>query len=156
MKGRKPIPDALKLLRGNPGRRPLNTQSPRFAPGIPDKPDWLGPLAAEEWLRLVADPDGQRVLTKADAGILVAICTCYEQWRECLAMIQQLGRSYTVKDADGNVRHRLRPEVLRYETALRQYVSFLTEIGFTPSSRSKIATLPEPPTPTGIGRFFTR
>ena len=155
MKGRKAIPNALKLLRGNPGRRPLNTQSPRFAPGIPDKPDWLGPLAAEEWLRLVADPDGQRVFTKNDLGILVAICTAYEQMRECLALIQQLGRSYAVTDADGNVRHRLRPEVMRYETALRQYVSFLTEIGFTPSSRSKVSRLPEPTDRSGISKFFT-
>lgn len=152
----KPKPTALKVLAGNPGRRPLNTREPQLTPGIPDKPTWFGMHASDEWDRLTEGMEAQRVFTKKDLGILVAICTAYEQWRECLEIIKVLGRSYTVEDMGGNTHYKLRPEVVRYETALTQYKSFLTEIGFTPSSRSKISTLPEPNDPSGINRFFTR
>lgn len=151
----KPKPTALKILAGNPGRRPLPQREPQYHPAIPQKPKWMGLYASEEWDRLTADMDGQRVLTKNDLGILVAICLAYEQMRECLGIIKQLGRTYTVEDMGGNRHFKLRPEVVRFETALSQYKTFLVEVGFTPSSRSKVQTLPEPCKPTGINQFFT-
>jgi hypothetical protein len=48
MRGRKPKPTFLKVLDGNPGKRPLNDQEPRPPQGIPDRPDWLDAEAQAE------------------------------------------------------------------------------------------------------------
>ena len=151
----KPKPSKLRVIQGNPGHRPLNMQEPEFQAGIPDKPQWLDVYASEEWDRLVGNLNGQRVFTKNDLGILVSICLAYEQMRETLAIIKQLGRSYTVEDLGGNTHYKARPECVRYETAQKEYRTLLAEIGFTPSSRSRIKTLPEPPKPKGTAKFFT-
>lgn len=151
----KPKPSALKLLAGNPGRRPLNMQEPQFESGIPDKPEWFDTYASEEWDRITGNLNGQRVFTTNDLGIIMALCLAYEQMRECLAIIKALGRSYTVQDMGGNTHYKARPECVRYETAQKEYRTLLSEIGFTPSSRSKVKTLPEPDKLKGTSRFFT-
>ena len=155
MPGRKPKSTALKLINGNPGRRPLNMQEPQLQSGIPDKPDWFDTYASEEWDRITSNLNGQRIFTKNDLGILVSICIAYEQLRETLAIIKELGRSYVVEDMGGNTHYKARPECVRFETAQKEYRTLLAEIGFTPSSRSKVKTLPEPPKPKGTAKFFT-
>ena len=55
MRGRRPKPTRLKMLTGNPGKRPLNGNEPRPAPAVPDCPAELGPLARTEWNRLVGE-----------------------------------------------------------------------------------------------------
>lgn len=54
MRGRKPKRTRIKLLTGNPGKRPLNLAEPRPEPAVPDCPPELGPGAQREWTRLVA------------------------------------------------------------------------------------------------------
>lgn len=154
-RGTRPTPTTLKILRGNPGRRPLNHDEPQFKPGLPDKPAWFDTYASEEWDRIVSSLNGQRILTKADLGILVATCLCYEQMRETHAVIKTLGRSYKVEDMSGNTHHKTRPECMRFENAQREYRALLIELGFTPASRGKIKILPEPKKFTGAGKYFT-
>ena len=48
MKGRKPVPTYLKILRGNPGKRPLPENEPTPEPGA-TMPDWFSPAAAAHW-----------------------------------------------------------------------------------------------------------
>jgi hypothetical protein len=38
MRGRRPKPTRLKVLTGNPGKRPLNMDEPQPEPAIPDCP----------------------------------------------------------------------------------------------------------------------
>lgn len=151
----KPKPTALKILHGNPGKRKLNELEPQYEAGIPDKPEWFDVYASQEWDRLTCNLNGQRVFTKNDLGVLVAICLAYEQMRETHAIIKTLGRAYMIEDMGGNKHYKTRPECMRFETALREYRTLLAEIGFSPASRSKIKTLPEPPKPKGTAEFFT-
>ena len=151
----KPKPTALKIISGNPGRRPLNKAEPQFESGIPEKPAWFDVYASEEWDRLTSNLNGQRVFTKNDLGILVSVCLAYEALRETHAIIKTLGRSYVVEDLGGQKHFKARPECIRFETAQKEYRTLLAEIGFSPSSRSKIKTLPEPKQPHGTSRFFT-
>lgn len=151
----RPKPSALKVLQGNPGRRPLNKDEPQFESGIPAKPEWFDTYASEEWDRITGNLNGQRVFTKNDLGILVALCLAYEQLRETHAILKQLGRSYTVEDMGGNTHYKARPECVRFETAQKEYRTLLAEIGFSPSSRSKVKTLPEAPKAKGTAKFFT-
>ena len=54
MRGRRPQPTRLKVLRGNPGQRRLNTREPKIQPGVPNPPDWLGDEAFEKWNEVAA------------------------------------------------------------------------------------------------------
>ena len=56
--GRKPQPTALKVLKGNPGRRPLNEDEPKPEVLLPRPPAHLSPVARREWRRAGASPRG--------------------------------------------------------------------------------------------------
>jgi hypothetical protein len=48
MRGRRPKPTRMKVLTGNPGKRPLNPTEPRPEPIVPDCPVELGPSARRD------------------------------------------------------------------------------------------------------------
>lgn len=43
--GRKNTPTQLKVLNGNPGKRPLNQNEPKPKPVMPECPSWLNGYA---------------------------------------------------------------------------------------------------------------
>ena len=52
MRGRKPKPTRLKLIEGNPGRRPIRGHEPQPPASQPTCPAHLSPTAKAEWKRL--------------------------------------------------------------------------------------------------------
>ena len=92
MPGPRPTPTYLKLLRGNPGRRPINKNEPK--PEIPAKqpapPAWLSAYALEEWQRLAPELWRINLLTKVDVAVFAMYCEAYARWRtaeEALALM---------------------------------------------------------------------
>jgi len=72
-RGRKPTPRGIKLLKGNPGRRPIAPEV-EFAPGIPERPPFLDAAARREWDRIVGELGPTRVLVKAEQMVLAGYC----------------------------------------------------------------------------------
>lgn len=72
-RGKKPTPRAIKLLRGNPGRRPIAPEI-EFQPGVPDRPAFLDAVARREWDRVVAELAPTQVLVKAEQMLLAGYC----------------------------------------------------------------------------------
>ena len=91
MRGRRPKPTRLKMLTGNPGKRPLNTSEPRPDVAIPECPSELGPVARREWDRLAGDLAALRLLTNLDRAALAAYCGAYALWAEATEAIQKYG-----------------------------------------------------------------
>ena len=91
MRGRRPKPTRLKVLTGNPGKRPLNGNEPRPAAAVPECPAELGPVARTEWNRLVGELSALRLLTNLDRAALAAYCGAYALWAEATAQIQRYG-----------------------------------------------------------------
>lgn len=141
MKGRKPVPTTLKLLKGNPGKRPLNEREPHPKPELLPCPGWLKGEAQAEWERITPILFRLGLLTTLDRVALEGYCMAYGRWRAAERVIQESG--LTVATADG--REKTSPYVkvsMEYENILR---SFLGEFGLTPASRTRIkAELPEP------------
>ena len=50
MRGRRPVPTCMKLLTGNPGKRPLNANEPQPKPEIPECPPQLALLWQIFWI----------------------------------------------------------------------------------------------------------
>jgi len=87
MRGRKPKPTGLKMLLGNPGKRPLNPNDPKLTPEIPTCPEWLDDKAQQEWHRLVPVLHKVGLLTTIDDMGLAALCTTLSRWAQAEAAI---------------------------------------------------------------------
>src|SRR5688572_4754536 len=82
MRGRKPKPSHLKLLEGNPGRRPSNPNEPQPPPAMPTCPAHLCPSAKAEWKRLARQLHVLGILTMLDRSVLAGYCQAYGRWVE--------------------------------------------------------------------------
>lgn len=82
MRGRKPKPTRLKLIQGNPGKRPLNPHEPKSEIAIPTCPAHLNASAKAEWKRLAREMADMGVITTFDRAALAAYCQAYGRWVE--------------------------------------------------------------------------
>jgi len=77
MAGRRPKSRKLKLVTGNPGKRPLRDDEPEAPPGWPDKPA-LPKIADAEWDRLAQLLEDEQRLTRADYPHLTGAALAYD------------------------------------------------------------------------------
>lgn len=140
MRGRKPKPTALKILDGNPGRRPLREREPEPRIGRPSCPHWLDLEAKREWRRISRELHAMGLLTQADRAALAAYCQCWSDWRSAVEAIREHGRTFSTEK--GEIRQR--PEVALGQKALTLLKSYLVEFGLTPSSRTRISVPVKP------------
>lgn len=142
MRGRKPKPTALKMLEGNPGRRPLNVAEPRPMSSMPDPPPHLNADALEEWERVVNQLHGCRVITQLDRPTLAAYCQAYGRWVQAeralaaMAARDAVTSGLMIKTSNGNAIQN--PLVGTANKAAADMVRFAAEFGMTPSARSRI------------------
>ena len=135
-RGPPPTPTRLKLIKGNPGRRPLNKREPDPKVDVPDCPKHLSPLAAEEWLRITAELYRMGLLTQLDRAALAAYCQAWGRWVEAETMIEKHG--LVVRSPNGTLMQT--PMLAIANRAMKQMREFLTEFGMTPSSRSRVSS----------------
>jgi P27 family predicted phage terminase small subunit len=138
MRGRRPKPTRLKVLTGNPGKRPLNTNEPRPEAAIPDCPEELGAVAHREWDRLVGELSVLRILTNLDRAALAAYCGAYAMWAEATEAIQKYGTM--VKSPSGYPVQSPYVSIANRQAEIMMRIA--SEFGFTPASRSRISTPP--------------
>jgi phage terminase small subunit len=63
MRGRKPVPGHLRILRGNPGHRPIPEEvQPILSEEPPSAPEWMPVYARIEWERLAPELHRLRLL----------------------------------------------------------------------------------------------
>ena len=75
-------PTALKLIAGNPGRRPLPENEPQPEPGA-EMPDWLTEEARVHWPQVAKQlEDNVGVLTRMDQVALAIYCEKSAQYKE--------------------------------------------------------------------------
>jgi P27 family predicted phage terminase small subunit len=139
MRGRRPKPTRLKVLTGNPGKRPLNVNEPRPEIAIPDCPVELGPVARREWDRLAVELSSLRILTNLDRAALAAYCGAYAMWAEATEAIQKFGTM--VKSPSGYPQQSPYVAVANRQAEIMMRIA--SEFGFTPASRSRITTPPK-------------
>jgi P27 family predicted phage terminase small subunit len=136
MRGRRPKPTRLKMLTGNPGKRRLNEDEPRPDPNIPECPPELGPVARAEWDRLVDELAVLRMLTNLDRAALAAYCGAYALWAEATVQLQKYGAM--IKSPTGFPIQSPYLSIINRQAEIMMRIA--SEFGFTPASRSRIAT----------------
>ena len=134
MRGPPPQPTVLKLLKGNPGKRPLNEDEPQ--PEVLatfDPPPSLSKAAADHWKIIAPLLAGNRLLTELDVDALSMYCEAKANWAHAIA---EYSKEPIITAPSGY------PMISPYHAiaskAFDQMSKLLTEFGLTPSSRTRI------------------
>ena len=139
MRGRKPVPSHLKVVSGNPGRRPINKSEPKPVRSRPAAPSHMSGKAQETWGYVSAILDRMGVLTEADAIALEMLCEAYADHLSARATLSERGSHYyETTNQSGDVMHRAHPAVAVMQDADKRIKAWLAEFGKTPSSRSRL------------------
>lgn len=138
MAGRRPTPSALKLVTGNPGKRPLNKKEPKPRTKVPVCPPHLDAKGKTVWKKLCTLLRRMGVMTEADGLALERLCDCYADILACRDLIERDGRTYTTIDQNANTLIKNNPAVNQLRAADAQFKSYLVEFGLTPAARSKV------------------
>ena len=132
--GRKPKPTNIKILEGNPGKRPLNEYEPKPLKKAPPCPKWLELEAKKEWRRLAKTLEAMGVLTDADMAAFAGYCQAYARWKEAEERITD--RGLVIRTPSGY------PQQVPYISIAQQYLKlmqqFAEQFGLTPAARSRI------------------
>jgi P27 family predicted phage terminase small subunit len=139
MAGRKPKPTQLKLLEGNPGKRPLPQNEPKPAPIAPDCPEWLCDDAKAEWARICPQLERLGLLTQVDMAAMVGYCESWAQYKKSMEFLHKHGEVYPIKNEDGSIKYLQQvPQVSIANKALGNIRAAASQIGLSPSDRGRI------------------
>lgn len=135
-RGRRPLPTALKVARGNPGKRKLNLDEPQPLPGAA-MPGFLSPEARKYWPDLAYQLEEAGVLTRVDGIALALLCEAFATWRTASRRAQ---RNPTVTSRKSGMVRRS-PYYTVMNEAQSQVLGLLREFGMSPASRTRVTRI---------------
>jgi P27 family predicted phage terminase small subunit len=147
MRGRKPTPTSLKIVRGNPGGRPLNQNEPRPRANA-EMPGWLSPEARKHWPVIARQLADAGILTEIDAPALALYCEAFVIWKQAYDNVLKFGlvvkaqSGFPVQSPFLSIANQQSERMLR----------ILAEFGMTPSSRSRV-TVSKPDGEDAFAKF---
>ena len=135
-RGRKPKPTKLRIIQGNPGKRPLNKQEPhpKVEDDFPSPPPGLPDKAIEAWNEYGPELYSAGLLTKLDAPMLEQWARAYADWKDALDRCDQFGK--VIKTTNGNVIHS--PYWSIANKAQDHLLKIQSEFGMSPTARTRI------------------
>ena len=134
-RGRKPTPSSLKILRGNPGNRPLNGEEPHPPSGFPPCPERLTGAALEAWDRFSKELTDCGVGTTLDATALELLCEAYAAHVEGAVQVAKHGPVWIERQEGKLPKFAYSPFWVVQNKEYKKLMALLTEFGMTPSSR---------------------
>lgn len=142
MRGRKPQPTHLKLVNGNPGRRPVTPDGFRPKAEIPDCPEHLTGEARKEWNRVTELLHEHGMIAQVDRGALAMLCTVWSRYVAAEEMIEKARQAapasmglFVKSPNDFPIQS---PWLAVSNRAMEQYRAMCDLFGLTPSARSRI------------------
>ena len=138
--GRRPTATIDKVLRGNPGKRPINQREPVAQVGLPPAPDHLDPDARAHWAEFGAALVAEQRIGVVYGPIFATYCVAWSRWQHAERQVRERGAvtsspsGYEVKSAWLTIA----------DKAWAQVVKSLGEMGLTPTAQSRAVKV-EPP-----------
>ena len=153
MKGRKPIPSNIVLLRG--GRRlthrPPRAEEPRPPERMPPCPRQLDKAARKEWRRIGKLLMAVRVITELDRAVL----TIYSQaWSEYVHACEEIPKQKPVWISPKDGQPKLNPWLRVEREACERLMRAIERLGLSPTDRARVKI--ETPKPMGKVESFMR
>ena len=150
MRGRKPLPSAVRRRNGNPGKRGYNPAEPVPPEGLPDCPDHLSEVARAEWERIAEALYDMGVLTTVDRAALAAYCQAYGRWVEAEEKLKET--PVMLKTPSGYVQQS--PWLSVSNKQLELMGRYMAELGITPASRSRVRLTDDKAGPEPVNIVF--
>lgn len=140
--GPPPKPTHLKVIAGNPGKRPLNESEPKPQGNLADPPVWMSESQKKDWCYVIQNaPRG--LLKRLDKGALTVWVVAEGIHREASQTLELEGT--VVQNPSG--RKVANPLLQIVDQQAKLMLKAAGELGFTPSSRTRISVSPAEETP---------
>lgn len=139
MRGRKPVPTQLKILRGNPGCRPLPTNEPKPRRVLPRPPKHLNERARRIWRSTAKELYVAGLLTTIDVHHLATYCSTYAEQLEAEENVKKTGM--VIKTLNGNFIQN--PYLGIVHRCIDILNKMRADFGMTPSARARIKVDPD-------------
>ena len=141
MRGRKPVPTYLKVIRGNPGKRALNTNEPQPTGDLLEPPEWMTESQKIGWTYAIEiAPAG--VLKKLDRSVLVAWVVAEDVHRNAAAMVDKFGLLTKAPHTGLPIQSPYLPIVNKQAQIMLKAAE---QLGFSPASRSRVQLIEDRP-----------
>lgn len=140
MRGRKPKPTQLKVVSGNPGKRPLNKNEPRPVAYLATAPEWMDDMQREYWDHVV-DSAPRGLLGTMDMGVVcnyVVAAAMHRKAAEAQSKLDEGKLAPMLTKTPGGMPIQS-PYVGIMNKQAQIMIKAAAEMGFTPSSRSRIS-----------------
>ena len=132
--GPKPKSNLLKVLEGNPGKRPLrNNLRIKLLKRI-QTPRWLPKYGKQFWRIHTPLLKSYGLLTELDSVAFEMLCVNYAVFRETAEILQKEGL-LTIDERKLTRKH---PAITIYINFSKLFLNLLRDFGMTPSSRSRL------------------
>lgn len=135
MRGRRPKPTALKAIEGNPGKRPLPENEPKFSTRT-TCPTFLDDDAKSCWRRLYPKLLQSGVLKAVDRDVLAAYCSAYSTWKKADEFLKKQ-KSQVYKTASKVLKPW--PQIAIRNAALDRMATYGAKLGIGPADRVRLA-----------------
>lgn len=147
---RRPKPTKLKILEGNPGKRPLNKLEPEPPMGDCPKPDWWEEKynAKETSLimreanlffdRMKPRLEDMGVLTVSDEPMFELMCYYYGVWRNAQHQLLTRGFVYPSINKQGGEYLAINPYATVANKIFKDFLNIASRFGMTPSDRTSL------------------
>ncbi len=144
MPSNKPEPSAITKLKGNPGRKKINKDEPKYEKAEESAPKDLDKNGRELWNKLMKQVREQGVLTKCDEALLFRYCEEWSTYKRALKELKKKeNKDLMVKAKSGYLSPN--PYISMKRESSRIMKSLESELGFSPTSRTKVAAVPTKP-----------
>jgi P27 family predicted phage terminase small subunit len=144
--GRKKVPAELAALHGNPRQRKVKPLEPIAGGNLFDAPKWMSADQKEEW-RYITDNAVPGLLTTVDRSNLTAyvVSTCLH--RKAARELNRAKSLFVKVGEKGALAQHPALAVLNKQALIM--LKAAAEMGFTPSSRTRVSPMGEVAPPTG-------
>jgi len=132
------MPDNIRELRGNPGKRKSRPSVRQHAVvALPRPPTWLSREAAAEWRRVTPELVRLRLVAMIDRAVLAAYCDTWSRWLQVRRALDKAegGKPEPLTDS---ARWRL------YARLTSKLAALASELGLTPNSRARMTPIDGP------------
>ena len=161
LRGPAGTPTALKIIRGNPGKRPINKREPKPEVEAPPCPEYIkaDPEALATWNYYLPILMRMRVLTEADGLVLANLCLAHSFLLANLAKVREMNAAPAGRGIAGmviptkNGYFAINQLYANARDAMEQELKFCKELGLSPSSRTRLQTAPEKPSDSKWAKF---
>lgn len=136
IRGTKPMPQQLRMIRGNPDHKKLPDPAAELKVPLeePTPPRHLSKDAKTEWQRIVRILFTLKLLTALDRAALAAYCQAYGRWAQAERKLAK--EELAIMTTGGNAIQN--PLVGIANKAMADLVRYAVEFGMTPSARTRL------------------